>query len=142
MATYYLNYYYNTYFIMFCSVLLLYNLYFDVGFITVSFKRFTDTQEWNQCCDLYYDVVSCMLTECSLHIYLYGCLSLPLYMITCSHQASGATSTANFVLSDNVYAVAEVPPTDTVYLWLGVSSWTYTYTCTHTHSFLYQIRMD
>ena len=47
------------------------------------------------------------------------CLTYPCSQ-TLFHQVSSVTSTANFVLSDNVYAVAEVPPTDTVYLWLGV----------------------
>ena len=37
------------------------------------------------------------------------------------NKVSSVTSTANFVLSDSVYAVAEVPPTDTVYLWLGAN---------------------
>ena len=61
-----------------------------------------------------------------------GCLAYPCFTIACSCQVNSETVTANFVLSDNVYAVAEVPPTDTVYLWLGVRLDTHSHTH-HTH---------
>lgn len=41
----------------------------------------------------------------------------------CSPWFQGSTEAVNthFLLSDGVYAKAELPPTDTVMLWLGVS---------------------
>ena len=53
---------------------------------------------------LAYSISGCILcADASLHV-----------------QAGGGTHTTHFMLSEGVYATAEVPPTDSVLLWLGV----------------------
>ena len=37
-------------------------------------------------------------------------------------QSSPNPLTTHYLLSDGVYAIAEIPPTDKVLLWLGVST--------------------
>ena len=57
----------------------------------------------------------CCSICCIVQLIICNCLSA----VVCG-QSSGATHTTHFMLSEGVYATADIPPTDSVLLWLGV----------------------
>lgn len=50
------------------------------------------------------------------------CLEMCMNTMMAVLQSGVEPTTTHFLLSDGVYATAEIPPTDKVMLWLGVSS--------------------
>ncbi len=48
--------------------------------------------------------------------------SLDMVTFLKSKQGSADSTATHFLLSDSVYGTAEIPPTDSVLLWLGVGS--------------------